>query len=59
MRQRRWLEYLADYDSTLQYHSGNANVVVDALSRKKHAVLTSIMVRSSIAMQINCEVIEH
>jgi len=35
MRQRRWMEYLKDYDFELLYHSGKANVVVDALSRKK------------------------
>ena len=34
MRQRRWLELLKDYDCTIEYHSGKANVVVDALSRK-------------------------
>jgi len=35
MRQRRWMEYLKDYDFELLYHSGKANVVADALSRKK------------------------
>ena len=34
MRQRRWLELLKDYDFGLNYHSGKANVVADALSRK-------------------------
>ena len=34
MRQRRWLELLKDYDCTIEYHSGKANVVADALSRK-------------------------
>ena len=34
MRQRRWLEFLKDYDFTLSYHPGKANVVADALSRK-------------------------
>src|ERR1044072_9162582 len=33
-RQRRWMEFLKDYEFTLQYHSGKANVVADALSRK-------------------------
>ena len=32
MRQRRWMEFLEDYDFTLHYHSDKANVVVDALS---------------------------
>ncbi|GJX16458.1 putative reverse transcriptase domain-containing protein [Tanacetum coccineum] len=35
MRQRRWLEFLADYDYEICYHPGKANVVVDALSRKE------------------------
>ena len=34
MRQRRWIEFLKDYDFELKYHSGKANVVVDALNRK-------------------------
>ena len=34
MRQRRWLEYLKDFEFQLSYHPGKANVVVDALSRK-------------------------
>ncbi|GKB76076.1 putative reverse transcriptase domain-containing protein, partial [Tanacetum coccineum] len=35
MRQRRWLELLSDYDCEIRYHSGKANVVADALSRKE------------------------
>jgi len=31
MRQRRWLEFLKDYDFHLSYHPGKANVVADAL----------------------------
>uniref|UniRef100_A0A2N9FE66 Reverse transcriptase n=1 Tax=Fagus sylvatica TaxID=28930 RepID=A0A2N9FE66_FAGSY len=34
MRQRRWLDLLKDYDYTIQYHPGKANVAADALSRK-------------------------
>ncbi|GKA21407.1 putative reverse transcriptase domain-containing protein [Tanacetum coccineum] len=35
MRQRRWLELLADYDCEIHYHPGKANVVADALSWKE------------------------
>ena len=45
MRQRRWMEYLEDYDFTLHYHPGKANVVVDALSRKSRGVLASVASR--------------
>jgi hypothetical protein len=32
MRQKRWLELIKDYNLEVYYHSGKANVVVDALS---------------------------
>ncbi|GKA00836.1 putative reverse transcriptase domain-containing protein, partial [Tanacetum coccineum] len=35
IRQRRWLELLADYDYEIHYHPRKANVVADALSRKE------------------------
>ena len=34
MRQRRWIELIKDYDCTIEYHPGKANVVANALSRK-------------------------
>ena len=45
MRQRRWIEFLEEYDFNLHYHPGKANVVVDALSRKSRGVLASITSR--------------
>ena len=34
LRQRMWMELLKNYDCTIDYHPGKANVVADALSRK-------------------------
>ncbi|GFZ15860.1 hypothetical protein Acr_25g0002690 [Actinidia rufa] len=44
LRHRCWMEYMEDYDFDLQYHSGKANVVADALSRKSLSVLASISI---------------
>ena len=38
MRQRRWIEFLKDYEFELNYHPGKANVMADALSRKSLSV---------------------
>ena len=45
MRQRKWMEFLKDYDFTLHYHLSNANLAVDALSRKSRGALASIAFR--------------
>ena len=39
------MEYLEDYDFTLHYHPGKANVVVDALNWKSQGVLVSVAFR--------------
>ena len=36
------MEYLEEYDFTLHYHHGKANVVADALSQKSRGVLASV-----------------
>jgi len=42
LRQRRWMELLKDYDCTILYHPGKANVVADALSRKSMSSLSHL-----------------
>lgn len=43
MWQRRWLEYIVDYNFSLQCHLGKANVAVDALSKKRDALLARLV----------------
>jgi hypothetical protein len=40
LRQHRWLELIKDYDLGINYHPGKANVVANALSRKKYCNTT-------------------
>ncbi|KAL8100391.1 hypothetical protein AgCh_032593 [Apium graveolens] len=42
MRQRRWLKLIKDYDCSINYHPGKANVVADALSRKEKLSMARI-----------------
>ena len=39
------MEFLEDYDFTLHYQPGKANMVADALSRKSQGVLASVASR--------------
>ncbi|GKD14901.1 hypothetical protein Tco_1199308 [Tanacetum coccineum] len=48
MRQRCWLELLADYDCKIHYHLGKANVVADALSRKER--IKPLRVKGALVM---------
>ena len=42
LKQRRWMKLLKDYDCSILYHPGKANVVADALSRKSVGSLAHI-----------------
>ena len=42
MRQRRWMEYLKNYNFTLHYHPSKANVMAETLGRNLRGVLASI-----------------
>ena len=53
MRQRRWVEFLKDYDIDLRYKEGKANVVADALSRRAHSLFT-LMASSSLVEEVRC-----
>ena len=61
MHQRRWLEFLTDYDFELSYHPVKANVVVDAL-RWKSLHVSVLMVRELVLLEqfrdlsLGCEV---
>ena len=46
LRQRRWMELIKDYDCSIHYHPGKANVVTDALSRKSAGSLACVQCAS-------------
>ena len=43
MRQRRWLELIKDNDLEILYHPEKANVVANALSRKKQVDVVAMI----------------
>ena len=49
LRQRRWTELIKDYDCVIDYHSGKANVVADALSRKSIQMLRALNAHLSLS----------
>ncbi|CAA0825701.1 Uncharacterized mitochondrial protein AtMg00860, partial [Striga hermonthica] len=51
MRQRRWLELVKDYDCTISYHPGKANVVVDALSRRSYGQLSCLFTGQDVLLR--------
>ena len=48
LRQRRWVQLLKDYDCTIEYHPGKANVVANALSRRVKLDLRAMLARLSL-----------
>jgi hypothetical protein len=63
LRQRRWLELIKDYDMSIHYHPGKANVVADALSRKSYcnALCTEGMCKElqQELKHLNLGIVEH
>nr|GEW25513.1 putative reverse transcriptase domain-containing protein [Tanacetum cinerariifolium] len=51
VRQRHWIELFSDYDCEICNHPGKANVVADALSRKKRVKPKSEVVDESVGLQ--------
>ncbi|GJY36990.1 putative reverse transcriptase domain-containing protein [Tanacetum coccineum] len=58
MRQRRWLEFLSDYDCEIRYHPGKENVVADALSRKEREPLWVRSLVMTIGLDLPKQILE-
>ncbi|XP_052478828.1 uncharacterized protein LOC128034112 [Gossypium raimondii] len=56
LRQRRWLELLKDYDLVIDYQSGKANWVTDALSRRS-SLFTLRALNAHLALNVDGSVL--
>ncbi|GJT57686.1 putative reverse transcriptase domain-containing protein [Tanacetum coccineum] len=59
MRQRHWLELLADYDCEIRYHPRKANVVADALSQKERIKPLRVRALSALGTQLDMSTAYH
>ena len=50
-RQRRWMEFLCEYDFEMKYIQGKENVVAEALSHRRH-VISSMTLSVDLRSQI-------
>lgn len=62
MRKRSWLKLIKDYDCTMNFHLGNANVVADALGRKerlKMLVSSEELIREFEKKEMEVKILVH
>lgn len=52
LRQVQWLELLKDYDFSINYHLGKANIIADAFSRKFQGILARVLVTSIFIVKL-------
>ena len=52
LRQRRWVEFINDYECTIEYHSVKANVVADALSRNPTGSISHLVELRSLGVRL-------
>ncbi|XP_061993553.1 uncharacterized protein LOC133711444 [Rosa rugosa] len=50
-----WMEIIKDYDFSLEYHLGKANVVANALSRRPRGIAASTMVQEWLMLETTSE----
>ncbi|GJT07171.1 reverse transcriptase domain-containing protein [Tanacetum coccineum] len=50
MRQRRWLELLADYDCEIRYHPGKSNVIVQSIHIQRQSLQSALGTQLDMSM---------